>query len=79
MRRSAVPLRIKRVISGSPADRAGLKVGDIILTANGERIDDESSLVELLEDLRPGDVVNVKAIRDRRQIDLSLRLERPAP
>lgn len=64
------------VRSGSAGERAGLRVGDIIVQANGERIDNESTLDALMGDLRVGDVVKMKVIRERRTVDISMRLER---
>lgn len=69
---------VSDVRNGSAGERAGFKVGDIILKANGEKIDDQSSLVALLEDVRPGDLVNVRILRERKAMDLSIRVERPA-
>jgi serine protease Do len=66
------------VRSGSAGDRAGLRVGDIIVRANGERVDNESTLVSLMGDLRVGDVVTMKVIRERRNLDIRMRLERPS-
>lgn len=67
---------ISDVKNGSPADKAGLKVGDIILEANGEKIVDESSLVGVVDDARTGDVVKLKIFRDRDEMTVNLRLER---
>ncbi len=69
---------VSDVRDGSAGERAGFKVGDIILKANGEKIDDQSSLVSLLEDVKPGDLVNVRILRERKAMDLSIRVERPA-
>lgn len=52
------------VVPGSPADRAGLKEGDIILEVNGERIDDDTSLTSTLKSFKPGDRVSVKVYSD---------------
>jgi serine protease Do len=45
------------VTSGSPADRAGLRRGDIILDVKGRRIIDVRSFYRELEPLKPGESV----------------------
>jgi serine protease Do len=67
---------VAEVQKKSPAERAGFRVGDIIMTANGEKIDDDSSLVGLLEDLKPGDTITMRVIRDRQEKELKLKLEK---
>lgn len=61
---------------GSPAERAGFRVGDIILEANGEKVADQATLSAIVNDLRVGDVVRMKVLRDRKTIDLRLKLEK---
>ena len=60
----------------SPAERGGFKVGDIILEVNGEKVDDEASLVSIIEDARVGDVLGTKVYRDRQTLSLKLKLEK---
>jgi serine protease Do len=67
---------VAEIQRGSPADRAGFRVGDIIVRANGERISDDAALLGLIEDSRIGQTIRMKILRDRREIDLTLKLER---
>lgn len=67
---------VSDVKKGSPADRAGFRVGDIITEANGEKVDDEAALSAIVDDLRVGDIVKMKVMRDRKSIDLRLKLEK---
>ncbi len=67
---------VSDVKKGSPADRAGFRVGDIIIEANGEKVDDEETLSAIVDDLRVGDVVKMKVMRDRKSIDIRLKLEK---
>ncbi len=48
------------VVPGSPADRAGLKEGDIILDINGTQINEENSLASVMKKFKPNDRVMVK-------------------
>lgn len=47
-------LVITQVVSGGPADEAGLEVGDAILSINGQRVDSQSDLSDVLNQLSPG-------------------------
>jgi serine protease Do len=67
---------VSDVASGSPAEKAGLKVGDVILEANGTKVNSEQDLIALLVDARAGDTIRMKAYRERKTIDVTLRLER---
>lgn len=67
---------VSDVSANSPAEKSGLKVGDIVLEANGTKLNSEQDLVAILVDARAGDVVKLKVYRDRKTVDLSLKLER---
>ena len=60
----------------SPGERAGFRVGDIILEANDEKVADEAALSSVVNDLRVGDVVKMKVLRDRKTLELRLKLEK---
>jgi len=67
---------VSDVQHGSPADRAGFHVGDIIVEINGETIMNEDSISALLADARAGDLWKLKVLREKKYLDLSLKLER---
>jgi serine protease Do len=67
---------VSEVKRSSPAERAGMREGDIIIEANGEKVNDESSLIAIVDDARTGDSLKLKVIRDRREMTVSLRLEK---
>lgn len=48
------------VIPGSPADKAGIQENDIILEANGTKIDDQNALAKIIGGLKVGDTVDLK-------------------
>ncbi len=52
------------VESGKPADQAGIKDGDIIVSINDKVIDEEHPLDATLAQFSPGDTVDVKILRD---------------
>ncbi len=48
------------VVPGSPADKAGLKENDIILEADGSRIDKNNPLVKIIQEHDVGDKITLK-------------------
>ncbi len=67
---------VSDVKKNSPAERAGFRVGDIITAANGEKIADGATLLSTVDDAKTGDTVNLTVIRDRKTIELKLKLEK---
>jgi S1-C subfamily serine protease len=57
-------LQIHTVKPGSAADRAGLKVDDLLIKFNGHSVSDFETLVEKIGELQPGDKVPVEYERD---------------
>ncbi len=63
------------VIPGSPADKAGIVENDIILEIDGQRIDTEHPLGNVLAKYRPGDEVTVKLWHKGETKDIKVLLE----
>ena len=65
------------IISGGPADKAGVKAGDIITKVNNDTIDQNNSLTGLLDKHNVGDKVTLTIIRNGKQqtIDVTLGAE----
>ena len=62
------------VISGSPAEKAGLKDKDIITAVNGVKIGSAGSLSSLIGEYKPGDIVQLTVIRDGKEIAVNVEL-----
>ncbi len=62
------------IIPGSPAQSAGLKEGDVIITINGKFLSKENSISDLISHLRPGDVIELEVLREgeRRKFTVTL-------
>ncbi|RKY16718.1 MAG: hypothetical protein DRP63_04930 [Planctomycetota bacterium] len=67
-------LKIYRVLAGSPADNAGLKVDDIILKADGKPVKTHKDLVDMLKKHKPGDVVEMEVLRGEKTEIVKVKL-----
>jgi S1-C subfamily serine protease len=82
-------LLVQRVISGGAAERAGLKGGteraylgntpiivggDLIVAIDGQDVQDQQQLAQIMNNHRAGDTVRVTIYRGKRRIDLNLTL-----
>lgn len=65
---------LEAVVAGSPAARAGLEVGDVIVAVNGERVDDRQPLVSLLLEHVAGETITLDVVRDGQQFQTELTL-----
>jgi len=66
---------VNQVEPGSPADRAGLRQGDVITEVAGRRVSDGNELRNAISNTAPGTSVALKVVRDGRTSDLSAKLE----
>jgi len=69
---------VSDVYAGGPADRAGLRTGDVILALNGQALNDAASLNYQINLLSPGDSVAIKAVRGGKPLNLTIRAEAPS-
>jgi len=60
---------VQRVHPDGPAEKAGLKVGDIITTIDGRSIKDGDDLVNEIASRRPGSTIRLGYLRDGKQAD----------
>jgi serine protease Do len=65
---------VANVTSGSPADKAGLKTGDVIVAFGGKAISDSGDLPPLVGNSRPGLQVPMTVMREgkERKLDVTL-------
>ena len=67
---------VLEVTKGGPADKAGLKVGDVITQFNGQSIMDMDSLVENVNAVKIGSTVDIYVIRDGNDgVELKIKIE----
>ena len=58
------------VLAGSPADKAGLKPGDIVTEINGIKLQGKATLISVIQKFKPGDRIGLKVFRDGKFINL---------
>jgi S1-C subfamily serine protease len=64
---------VARVIEGSPADRGGIAVGDLVVSVADSSIEDAGDIRRALED-QSGHTLEVGVIRDGRPVTLQVRI-----
>jgi len=73
-------IMIAGVLEGGPADRAGIKPGDVLASLNDESINDVRDLLNQVAGIEPGTVVTCKIIRKEKEIGFSIKIsKRPKP
>jgi serine protease DegQ len=67
---------VRAVPSNTPADRAGIDQGDVIVALESEPIETVEDLFAALRGFKPGDSVTVTVVRDGKRRDLDVELGR---
>ena len=65
---------VQRVTSGGPADKGGIKVGDVITTIDGRPIKDGDDLVNEIASRRPGSTIRLGYLREGKQADATVTI-----
>jgi M6 family metalloprotease-like protein len=60
---------VQRVLPGSPADRAGLKTGDVLLKVDNAAVSNATRLTDVLAERQPGDRVKLLLRREGKDIE----------
>ncbi len=71
---------VKAVTASSPAERAGIKVGDVVSAVDGRRVngfEGSASVLAWIEMREVGSMVNLAIERDGRQQTVEMKLESP--
>jgi serine protease DegQ len=71
---------IAGVLRGGPADRAGVKPGDILLAVENQTVTDSSAMLNLIAALEPGKSAKLRILRDRQELHIEVNVgKRPRP
>jgi len=71
---------IAGVLRGGPADKAGIKPGDVLLEVQGKPVADPAAMLNLIAALAPGSAATMKVKRQGQDMDASVTVgRRPKP
>jgi len=70
---------VSRIDPGSPAEKAGLEIGDVIIRFAGNRVKNSAELRKLVVEARPGMDVVVEVMRNGRRQSFSVTIAKSAP
>jgi serine protease Do len=65
---------VQQIQPGGPAEKAGLKTGDIIISIDGRSIKDGDDLVNEIASRRPGSSIRLSYLRDGKQADTTVAI-----
>jgi serine protease DegQ len=63
---------VANIYPGGPADKSGLKPGDIVLEISGRRTDDPKTLLNIVAGLKPQTPARLRVQRNRKELDLAV-------
>lgn len=65
---------VQSVVKGGPASQAGIKAGDVIVSANGTELLEQDVLIEMIRNMSIGDSITLGIVRDGENIECTLNL-----
>jgi serine protease Do len=63
------------IVPESPAAKAGLKEGDVIMAYNDTEISDKHGIEEMLDQSKIGDEITLKILREKKELSVPVKLE----
>ena len=66
---------VRDVVQGSPADKAGVQPGDVIVKIDGQRIDSKTQLSAVIAKKKVGDDITITIFRNNTTQDVKASLE----
>ncbi len=71
---------IAGVLKGGPADKAGIRPGDILVAVEGKPVTDTSDMLNLIADLKPGNKAKMTVLRKSQESTIDVTIgKRPRP
>ncbi len=65
---------INEVFENSPAEKGGIKAGDLVRSINGKAVEDANDLRNTVAALRPGEAANFEILREGKTITLKINI-----
>jgi Do/DeqQ family serine protease len=71
---------ITQVVRGSPADKGGIRPGDVLLAVNGRPVADSVTMLNMIAALQPGQNATLRLAREQAESDVAVTIgRRPVP
>jgi serine protease Do len=67
-------LLVSRLTAGGPAEKAGLKVGDVIVRVDGQRVESTNDLIDRIQAKAKGDKVKLEVLREKKTVSLEVEV-----
>jgi len=77
---STAGVLITQIERGGPADKGGVKLGDVLLAVNGRPVVDSTGMLNMISVLQPGESAKLKVFRNQSETELGVTIgRRPKP
>ncbi|NDF75189.1 MAG: PDZ domain-containing protein, partial [Betaproteobacteria bacterium] len=71
---------IAGLLRNGPAEKAGVKVGDILLEVDGQIVRNTAGMLNLISQLKPGAQAELRFLREGKEVSLKVQVgKRPRP
>jgi len=70
---------VLRVLRGGPADKSGIRPGDVITAVNDNKVADTRDLIDFTAAVAPGSAAQLSVLRDGREMNLRVEMGRRPP
>ncbi|BBO21683.1 MAG: DegQ protease [Rhodocyclaceae bacterium] len=70
---------IAGVMRGSPADRAGIRPGDVLMSISGKAVKDPQGMLELIAGLTPGSTAQFRLRRESKDLEVAVSIGKRPP
>ena len=67
---------VSDIQTNGPAVKAGIRIGDVVLEANGEKVKSGDDILSMMMDMSSGDAITLKIYRERKSFETKLVLEK---
>ena len=67
---------ISGVLEGGPADKAGMKPGDVLMQVNGQKVNDVVTLLNHIAQTNPGDEAKIDLLRKGKEMSLKVKVSK---
>jgi serine protease DegQ len=72
--KDAIGVLISGVLEGGPADKAGMKPGDVLTQVNDQAVSDVVTLLNRIAQTNPGDEAKINLLRKGKQMTLKVQV-----